>query len=106
MGGPDTDLAALPHLQGPGDNTSTTDPYLLYTGRTYNDTAVPGVMRVKQGTQNTNSCRTIAQASDTRPLRHSTLGGCGLHQRPVMHFIMRVLKDSWLPAVHILALRS
>ncbi len=36
--------------QGPGDNSSLGDPYLVFTGRTYNDTPVPGVMRVKQGT--------------------------------------------------------
>ena len=35
-------------VQGPGDNT-TGEPYVLYTGRVYNNSITPGVARVKQG---------------------------------------------------------
>ena len=36
-------------LQGPGDNSSAEDPYIMYTGRTYNAELIAGVIRVEQG---------------------------------------------------------
>ena len=36
-------------VQGPGDNTSAEDPYIVYTGRTYNQELIAGVIRVMQG---------------------------------------------------------
>lgn len=36
-------------MQGPGDNTSVDDPYIMYTGRTYNEALVAGIIRVEQG---------------------------------------------------------
>jgi hypothetical protein len=36
-------------MQGPGDNTSADDPYIMYTGRTYNEALVAGMIRVEQG---------------------------------------------------------
>lgn len=36
-------------LQGPGDNSSDADPFILYTGRVYNEALVAGVVRVQQG---------------------------------------------------------
>ena len=34
---------------GPGDNASSSDPYVEYTGRVYNQAIIPGVARTKQG---------------------------------------------------------
>ena len=39
----------ISRIVGPGDNTSADDPYVEYTGRTYNHLLVPGLVRVKQG---------------------------------------------------------
>lgn len=36
--------------QGPGDNSSLDDPYITYTGRTYNEALIAGMIRVQQGT--------------------------------------------------------
>ena len=41
--------------QGPGDNSSTEDPYIVYTGRVYNGKLVSGLIRVQQGTVFTSS---------------------------------------------------
>ena len=42
---------AGPDLQGPGDNTSADDPYIMYTGRTYNAELIAGMIRAEQGTK-------------------------------------------------------
>ena len=42
-------LERLPSMQGPGDNTSADDPYIMYTGRTYNEALVAGMIRIEQG---------------------------------------------------------
>ncbi|KAA6422589.1 MAG: hypothetical protein FRX49_07450 [Trebouxia sp. A1-2] len=43
-------LSMLPAtIQGPGDNTSADDPYIMYTGRTYNEALVAGMIRIEQG---------------------------------------------------------
>lgn len=39
----------ISRIVGPGDNTSADDPFVEYTGRTYNHLLVPGLVRVKQG---------------------------------------------------------
>ena len=39
----------LPSMQGPGDNTSADDPYIMYTGRTYNEALIAGMIRIEQG---------------------------------------------------------
>lgn len=37
-------------LQGPGDNTTNSDdPFVLFTGRMYNNAITPGVIRIQQG---------------------------------------------------------
>ncbi len=36
-------------MQGPGDNTSADDPYIMYTGRTYNEALIAGMIRIEQG---------------------------------------------------------
>ena len=37
-------------LQGPGDNaTNSDDPFVLFTGRMYNNAITPGVIRIQQG---------------------------------------------------------
>ena len=37
-------------IQGPGDNsTDSDDPFVLFTGRMYNNLITPGVMRMQQG---------------------------------------------------------
>ena len=36
-------------MQGPGDNTTADDPYIMYTGRTYNEALVAGMIRIEQG---------------------------------------------------------
>ncbi|KAK9818823.1 hypothetical protein WJX74_006953 [Apatococcus lobatus] len=48
-------------ITGPGDNSSQSDPYLMYTGRTFNHSAVAGVLRVKQGeTMRVRVCNDLA----------------------------------------------
>ncbi len=42
-------LERVPSMQGPGDNTSADDPYIMYTGRTYNEALVAGMIRIEQG---------------------------------------------------------
>ena len=37
--------------QGPGDNSSLDDPYVMFTGRLYNAALVAGIIRVQQGAQ-------------------------------------------------------
>ena len=37
------------HVQGPGDNATRDDPYVQFTGRTFNNSVVAGLMRIKQG---------------------------------------------------------
>ena len=37
-------------IQGPGDtSTDSDDPFVLFTGRMYNNLITPGVMRMQQG---------------------------------------------------------
>ena len=40
---------SVARIIGPGDNASSSDPYVEYTGRVYNLAITPGVARTKQG---------------------------------------------------------
>ena len=43
-------LSRCSWLQGPGDNaTNSDDPFVLFTGRMYNNAITPGVIRIQQG---------------------------------------------------------
>ncbi|EIE26107.1 hypothetical protein COCSUDRAFT_46497 [Coccomyxa subellipsoidea C-169] len=53
-------------ITGPGDNTSDADPFILYTGRVYNEQLVAGVVRVKQDSVlRTRVCNALPAAAET-----------------------------------------
>ncbi|DBA78463.1 hypothetical protein WJX79_001206 [Trebouxia sp. C0005] len=87
-------------IQGPGDNTSADDPHIMYTGRTYNEALIAGVIRLQQG--DTLRLKVCNNLSSYEPTATGEINGSyGSYTTPIDVGGINVFKDVNILANHL-----